>query len=94
MNQDKELEEWDSIADDTVIQLRKIDLDTLYVSIVRVSLALLSGDAELRSLVQGDNERADENWKRKVQALEESREALRRLLKRVAARTEKQGGET
>jgi hypothetical protein len=47
----------------------------------------------LRSLAQGDDERADENWKRKVQALNNSREALRRLLKRVAARTDRQSGE-
>lgn len=91
MDQEKDLEEWDSIPDDTIVQLRKMDLDTIYTSIVQVSLALLAGDAELRSLAQGDDEKADDHWKKKVQALNDSREALRRLLKRVAARTDTQG---
>ncbi len=86
MDRDEELKDWDDLADDEVVQLRKVDLDTIYTSIVQVSLALLAGDAELRSLVQGDNERADENWKRKVQALNDSRNALRGLLKRIAVR--------
>jgi hypothetical protein len=34
MDQETELEGWDSIPDDTVVQLRKVDLDTLYISIV------------------------------------------------------------
>lgn len=86
MDRDDELKDWDSLADDAVVQLRKVDLDTIYTSIVQVSLALLAGDAELRSLAQGDNDRASENWKRKVQALNESRNALRGLLKRIADR--------
>lgn len=52
---------------------------------------MLAGDAELRSLAQGDDEKADDHWKKKVQALNDNREALRRLLKRVAARTDTQG---
>lgn len=34
MDQEKDLEEWDSIPDDTIVQLRKMDLDTIYTSIV------------------------------------------------------------
>lgn len=86
MDRDEELKDWDGLADDAVVQLRKADLDTLYTSIVQVSLALLAGDAELRSLAQGDDERAEENWKRKVRALNDSRNALRGLLKRIADR--------
>lgn len=86
MDRDEELKDWDGLADDAVVELRKVDLDTLYTSIVQVSLALLAGDAELRSLAQGDDERAEENWKRKVRALNDSRNALRGLLKRIADR--------
>ena len=92
MDQDEELSDWDRLPDDEVIQLRKVDLNTIYTSIVQVSLALLAGDAELRSLTHGDKERADENWNWKVQALNDSRGALRRLLKRVAERSNVHGG--
>ncbi len=94
MDQDEDLRRWDSIPDDEVIHLRKMDLDTIYTSIIQVSLALMSGDAELRSLAQGDTKSADDNWQRKAQALNDSRDALRELLKRVAERTNIPGGGT